>query len=676
MSTRLAPNITNVLKNTLAAILHSPETTIGDLSLIGERDLALIQRWNLPEPVVTNNTLHGLIANTTARYPAHPAIASMDEVVSYVELDSLSTNLAHHLVAQGLRPDTFVPVCLEKSSLAIVCLLAVLKAGGAFVPIDRNAPKVRAESIVSSLGCALALCTPATAKILKSIVGNMIVVSKSLLHQLAEARDPPQCDITGSNPAYVMFTSGSTGTPKGVVIEHHAISSSIISLMKYFHFGIYSRVFQFTAYTFDGSLFEIFATLISGGCVCTPSDGDSLEDIPRAIRNLNVNTAFFTPSVLRLLNPDDIPGLQTLLVGGEAIGSDNVETWGQRVEMHCIYGPTEASIWCVCCRLGTENVRFDVIGRGIGIQTWVVLPNNHNMLAPVGCIGELILSGPGLARGYLNNAEKTAQAFIDGPNWLPQDNIFRRVYKTGDLVRYNSNGTITFLCRKDTQVKLRGQRLELGEIEHHVKSRLKQVKHLAVDIIAPKFVSERRAIAVFIYLESNAETGIKSGPRPIALDKLLREKLSTVTASLFEVLPSYMIPTYWISISSMPHTTSGKLDRKVLVEIGSALSSEELKAYSANSSVKRSPSTDMQHTLHGLWQDVLRLPGEEIGVDDNFFQLGGDSILAMKLAAMALKVNVSVNVSQIFQHPNLSALANLAEKSRHRPSPIPVTPTI
>lgn len=662
LSTGQAKNVVSTLQSALEMILNNPEATVAGLGLATQRDMDQIRTWNESSPVVVNRVLHKLIAETVERWPDLPAITDRNCGLSYAELDILSNKLAHHLVDLGVMPATSVLICFEKSIWAVVSMLAVLKAGGGFVPLNPAAPRLRILSVIESTRSNIALSSPESAGCIQDLVKHVVCVSASMLHALPDCTSAIESNVEPADIAYTMFTSGSTGIPKGVVVEHFAISSTLFSLAKHFQFGPHSRMFQFTAYTFDAALFEIFVTLISGGCICVCSEEDRLENLPQAMEELGVNTAFFTPSMLRLLEPEDLPSLKVLLVGGEAIGSDNLNTWCEKVEMHCVYGPTEASIWCVSSLLKMGD-SHDVIGRAIGCHTWIVAPDDDQKLAPVGSIGELVLSGPCLARGYLDDEEKTARAFVRSLPWFREYGRLNRIYKTGDLVRYHADGKIAFIGRKDNQVKIRGQRVELGDIEHHVNLRFKAAKHLAVDVITPSGGPDSQKIVVFIHLGNKRYIGPDLEPHCLPLSDELQASLAMKMVSLSNDLPSYMIPSYYVLVSRMPWTSSGKLDRKRLLGMISSLNRQQLKAYTLNQSKRKTPSTSVGRQLQTLWEQTLGIPAGSIGADDDFFQLGGDSILAMKLCAKASKINLTITVAQVFQAPKLSSLALLTEKA-------------
>ncbi|KAI2478316.1 EntF Non-ribosomal peptide synthetase module protein [Pyrenophora tritici-repentis] len=305
-----------------------------------------------------------------------------------------------------------------------------------------------------------------------------------------------------------MFTSGSTGVPKGVLLEHKAVSTSCLGHGKEFRFGPHIRALQFSAYTFDVSMTDIITTLIFGGTVCIPSDDDRFDNLTTAINTMGVNWALLTPTVARLLDPKDIQSLQTLALAGEGVSLDDWNRWKGHVQLINAYGPTECCIICTSYS-GVQDFESGTIGKSIASVSWVVDLEDYNKLMPVGSVGELLVEGPILARGYLNDAEKTKDSFISDPAWLLEgggDFPGRkgRMYKTGDLVRYRPDGNLICLGRKDGQVKIRGQRVELGEVEHHIRSYMPEAQQIVVEAIAPAGKGDNTTLAAFLQLSGNA----------------------------------------------------------------------------------------------------------------------------------------------------------------------------
>jgi amino acid adenylation domain-containing protein len=377
-------------------------------------------------------------------------------------------------------------------------------AGGAFVPLDPEHPASRCEEILKQTNANVVLTSSQYFALWKRSASNVVSVNKASMKDLPDGTDARHPTSSPSNAAYIIFTSGSTGQPKGVVLEHKAVSTSCLEHGKAFGFTAQTRALQFAAYTFDACIAEIATTLINGGCVCIPSESDRRNELARVISTMDVNWAFLTPSVARVLDPRDVPSLRTLALGGEHVALSDYSRWAERTQMVNGYGPTECCVFCVAL-IGTHGLTSGVIGKSVASVGWVVDPANHNRLAPLGSIGELLVEGPILARGYLNDAEKTSTAFISDPTWLTEGTRGYpgrrgRLYKTGDLVRYNSDGNLVCVGRKDEQVKVRGQRVELGEIEHHVRECMPEAEGVAVEVVLPGGRKENAVVAAFLQL--------------------------------------------------------------------------------------------------------------------------------------------------------------------------------
>ncbi|KAI1186653.1 peptide synthetase [Nemania serpens] len=382
---------------------------------------------------------------------------------------------------------------------------------------------------------------------------------------------------------------------------------------------------------------------------------------------MNVNMAHMTPSVARVLDPDIIPSLEVLGLGGEAISTGDSTIWSKTTKVVNAYGPSECTVGCtINSDVGAESHKPHItIGRGVGAAIWIVDPTDHEQLLPVGAVGELLVEGPIVGPGYLNEPEKTAAAFIHDPKWLLAGSPTHpgrkgRLYKTGDLVRYDTDGTILFVGRVDQQVKLRGQRIELAEIEYNMRDKLPPGAHLAIEVIKPGGPSGEPTLVAFIAeragLVSEAETLLGSHSPQV------QDALTNMSSLLSKDLPIYMIPAAYIPLQTMPLLVSAKTDRKRLRELGSSLSRKDLAGYAATTAPGREPSTAMEIKLAEAWRKIL---GTDVNVSahDNFFAIGGDSLRAMKLVAEARILGISLTVAEIFSNPVLSDMATAAKPS-------------
>nr|POF13497.1 nonribosomal peptide synthetase fmpe [Quercus suber] len=403
---------------------------------------------------------------------------------------------------------------------------------------------------------------------------------------------------------------------------------------------------QFSDYVFDISVCEIFATLLFGGCLCVPSDEDRLSNMAGFIELAQVNSAMLTPSLAATLDPAQVPSLRTLLLVGEAPTKTAISTWANHVQLINDYGPAEACIFVTSHELHPGAMSARTIGRGCNNNLWIVDPNDHNHLAPVGCTGELLIQGPGLAREYLNDPEKTARAFIHPPSWLPTG-PFTRLYKTGDLVQYNDDGTIDYVGRKDGQIKIRGQRIEPGEVEHHVKKLLP----IALQVIVTFGSSpSRSSLIAFVSINPPQTNGGEC--TILKTTQGMHRTFVELADSLAGQLPAYMIPAYYVPVTNVPITTSGKSNRKLLHEMLANMTAEDIIPYSIEEVRRfRVPENEIQVGMRSLWAQVLNIEETNISIDDNFYQLGGDSIKIVTLVEL-IKRQHGVSLGRNLLHSN------------------------
>jgi amino acid adenylation domain-containing protein len=472
ISLGMAENVASTFAQVVRAIVSDSSCLIDNLDLVSPQNMKSIMEWNSRPIDVVDARVDDIISTQVERTPDKEAVVGWDGTFTYRELDDAAERFARSLRDLGVGPGTLVPFCFEKSVWTIVAMLSILKAGGAFVPLDPAYPAERLQNIVQDAEARVIVSSPEHEALSRSLADHVVVISLPVLEQIPTTpqRREAVSGRTTTDAAYVIFTSGSTGNPKGIIIEHRAIATSSKAHGRAMHMDASTRTLQFASYTFDVSVEEILTTLQLGGTVCVPSEQERSEDLSGAIARYGATWADLTPTVASLIDPAAVPSFKTLCLGGEAVRQDVVDTWAGKVELVNGYGPAEASVTCVC---STEDLSGRIestnIGVGVGCRLWVVDPSNYNKLAPVGTTGELLIDGPILAREYLKDPEKTRASFVTTPAWAPAGTSMR-LYRTRDMVRYTSNGTLNFVGRSDMQVKICGQRVELGDIEFNLSS--------------------------------------------------------------------------------------------------------------------------------------------------------------------------------------------------------------
>jgi amino acid adenylation domain-containing protein/non-ribosomal peptide synthase protein (TIGR01720 family) len=665
VATPQAQHVAATFLQALRNIAEHPETPISQLDNVHNTSKEHVWAWNANMPTTTADCVHRMVEKQVALRPQSQAIRGWDGDFTYEEMNNLANRLARHLVDFGVGPETLVPVCFDKSAWTTISMLAVMKAGGGVVPLDATHPASALEGKVIDAGAQVVVASESRAMMFEAMVPYVVAVGPTLLSQLPALADTEeiQSSVTPENPAFIMFTSGSTGKPKGVVLCHDALVSSCLAHGSALGLGPHTRFLQFAAHTFDNSIEEMFTNLIHGGCVCVPSDADRLGDLPGAIDRLDANFMDLTPTVAAMLRPEQVPKIKGMAVGGEALTREVLDIWGGVIPVHNQYGPSECSINSAHKLHLDKNGDVGSIGTNVGSVSWVVDPKNHDRLVPVGCVGELLIEGPILGRGYLNKPVETAKAFIEMPNWAPEDPHHaergnRRMYKTGDLVRYNSDGSLIYLGRKDTQVKLHGQRIELGEIEHHVRSNLPSTAQSSVELVVP--AQSKKALAVFVCVSS---TQTDEEVQILPMDTAFRSLAQIIVGAMSSQIASYMVPRLFFPVSRMPLTSSGKLDRRSLRTMAQALPNVVDYRLGTETAGGRAPETLIEKQLQALWAAVLNVSITSITADDSFFTHGGDSVGAMRLAAAARQRNIVLTVANIFNSPKLADMAKTATGS-------------
>ena len=446
----------------------------------------------------------------------------------------------------------------------------------------------------------------------------------------------------------------------GTMVTHAAFASGAVAHAPAMRLQQLSRVLQFSSYTFDASVVEIFTTLMHGGCVCIPDDHTRLNNVSKAINEMHVDWTLLTPSFVQTVSPSDVPGLRTLVFGGEAVSQHHVSAWVDHVHLANAYGPSETAVIATVNSHVTRTSHPSNIGHAAGCHCFVVDQSNQDELVPVGAIGELLVVGNTLARGYLKDQEKTEQAFIASPQWLRQPKALSHIvglsaYKTGDLVKYDSEGSLIYVGRKDNQTKVNGQRLELGEVEHHMG----QVPGLQYGLatIPTKGPYGKKLVGVLVF-KMPAEAYVSLDGLHTVTQEHAKPRICSARDCLTARLPPYMVPSSWIMFKEIPLLPSGKLDRRRITTWIENMPDDVFRMVSGiDCEDTEVHGSDLEEQLLSIWAKVLHLSPQQIGLDKNFLYVGGDSISALQVASQCRSQGLGVTVKDIIRCPSISDLA-------------------
>lgn len=629
--------------NILDQIIVDPDRRMHAVEILSEGEKRhLVKDFNATfHPYRTDVTIVDLFEEQVQKTPDNRAVICGKVCLTYRELNEKANRLAHYLRKRhAVKPDDIVGIMLDRSEWMIIGLFGILKSGAAYLPIEPSYPRERALYMVRNSGCKT---------VLTDGVGLEGVESVDIRGIKQGMKSNPSRTAGSRNLAYVLYTSGSTGHPKGVMIEHRSIVNRLGWMERKYPLEKNGIILQKTPFTFDVSVWELFWWSWYGSSVCMLAPGDHKDPgaITEAVHRFGVTKMHFVPSMLSVFleylsaDPENrvplLKSLRQVFSSGEALGAHWVELFNRLlgrargITLHNLYGPTEATVDVSYYDCPTEEVGGVVpIGKPIDNIELYIVDTRYGNLVPVGVPGELWIGGDGLARGYLNNPELTAEKFIPHPF---QEG--RKVYKSGDLCRWMADGNVEYLGRLDHQVKIRGNRIELGEIEN-ILLRQPGIEQAAV-IVREDKAGDRFLCSYLVTLEDLDIEGLRS--------------------RLGVHLPDYMIPSRFLRIKEMPLTSNGKADRKALLSI----EGEDLK----HETEFVGPQTEHEALLVGIWKDVLRR--DEIGVLDNYFTLGGDSIKAIQILSRLNQHHLTLEIGHVFETPTIRALAKKLSRKKRIP---------
>ena len=628
----------------------------------------IVYDWNNSDKAYPKDkTIHQLFEEQVQRTPDNLAIVFEEQSLTYRELNQRANQLAHKIrnsyteqTKHELQPDTLVALCLDRGLEMIVAILATLKAGAAYVPLDPEYPDDRISYILADTHAQLILTQTQHQTKLNEIVSKLDLTTASndgiassvKLLDIAdyssyqnEPESNPLTHTQANHLAYVIYTSGTTGKPKGVMIEHAGVINLIYNQISEFNIVEGSRTLQYASCIFDASISEIFCSLLSGSSLFI-ANNNTRQDISLLSNYLSdnqISIATIPPVLLSNLSGNDLSTLESIIVAG---GSSNLETM-ENLRAHNLinaYGPTESTVCATLHKYSSGDSNTNIGKVLSNIKVYVL--DSNNTPVPIGVIGELYIAGAGLARGYLNNPELSAERFIPNPFATASDlaNGYTRMYKTGDLVRWLPDGNLEYIGRNDFQVKIRGFRIELGEIEEQLV-RIAGIKQACV-IAKTKGETNQQYLAGYYVLDKSLQSeSLTPEDNSSKLDK------ESILAKLALVLPDYMLPSSLMELEALPLTINGKLDRRALPE-----------AEFVDSDNYLAPSSELEQMLCQIWSSVLGLEADKLGVRDDFFRIGGNSILAIKLIYRMNEAfhneSYQFTIIELFKHKTIMGLVS------------------
>lgn len=633
--------------NILNQVVSDTDIKFSDISLIDDEEKKkILESFSVSSSSIypSDKTIPGLFVETVKLYPNHIALRADDRSWSYTELDKISNRLAHTLIAKGIQKGDIVGLIMDRCPELIIAELAIIKTGAAYLPIDTKYPAERITEILSNSNPRLVLLQD---EWISNYPADTVPYLSIENNEIYSTEDSPLPSVnTPSDLAYIMYTSGSTGTPKGVMIEH----TNIIHLVKNTNYLDYTPgqvILQAGAPSFDASTYEVWGPLLNGGCICTISQWELLDParLKEKIKKCNVDTTFLTSSLFNQLTEKDTSiyqGLKNLLIGGDIVSPKHVKAVRAAfpdIKIKNAYGPTENTVFSTYFNIEKDYSETIPIGYPISHSTCYIV-NEDMQLQPLGVTGELYLGGAGVGRGYINNKEITEKVFIKNPFHEG------RLYKTGDLARWLPDGSIDFVGRKDNQVKIRGFRVELSDIEQKIISH-PQIKEAVVLLIK----EDERLKNICAYYTSDTDISEED------LRMYVKAKL-----------PNYMIPRYFIHLDSFPLTPNGKIDRKNLP-----------KPDFDTKATYSEPETKTEQEVQAIWHKIFNQEASKskISTDQDFFEYGGHSLLAMELASsLNNKFDIEIPIGAIFSNPTIKMLSAYITKLQNVGNQLELPPLV
>jgi len=623
----LAENFIDWIRKNIA----NPEQELCSIPILSSQQQAkLLQEWQgkLEDFEGKNDSIAEAFYKIVEKYPENKAVVDGKHFITFAELNKKSNQLARFLIDKGLQNEEKVGIYMNRSIDMVISMLAVIKAGGAYVPLDPNYPTNRLVYIAED--ASITYCLTQIELKEDEWIQNLNLICTNDWPLTID--DSNVFKSKPNNLAYVIYTSGTTGMPKGVLLEHQGIINLVANQKEMMRLHSLSRVLQFATFNFDSSVIEIFSSLLFGAALHISSDKENhfdLEKLIAQIKEENITHIILPPAVLKELPIQELKSLEVVGSAGSECPLELVSKYRDVVFFNG-YGPSEYTV-CTCYKLfekGEELPQASAVPIGKPISnTSVLILDENNQLVPIGVVGELHVGGAGIARGYLNMPALTAEKFISNPY-----NLAQKIYKTGDMVKFNHKGELIYVGRKDDQFKIRGYRVELSEVEGAIR-KLEEVKSCFVTVIENQ-----------------------SGHKQIIAFNILNQKISVqeLKAKIKELLPHFMVPTYVVEVDEFPLNTNGKVDKKILLEHFEKMEAKK------NVEQTEEPLSQVELDVLTIWRNCLN--DSSIGPDDNFFDCGGDSIISIQVCSAAKEQDIYFTPKDLFEYQTVRELAKIVKQ--------------
>ncbi|TLD17678.1 uncharacterized protein PgNI_00637 [Pyricularia grisea] len=662
---REAPNIANTLSKALCTIMENPTSSIQGINLFTDRDYAQIVAWANerapPEPRVA--VVHELVETNARSNPHAMAVCAWDGQLTYGKLDDLSTRLAQRLAEAGVTTGVTVPLLLQKSFWSPVAMLAVLKAGGAFVPIDSGDLSL-VQPIFENINSRVAIECENAGGVLRNLFDTVIVLNSELMTQLKlQAPRHVESLATEDDAACVFFTPSNSREVRGTAFTHGALSIALLTQGPAASINYASRVMQLSSYNVDIAISEVFATLVNGGCICIPTETERVFDFVGAVRRMEVNWSYMTPHLSRKLNLDQLPSLKTVCFRTRSLDEDTYAPWAGKKKVLFAYGSPDV------CPLGISFLEvhgtheLNRIGTPLAGNFWLVNPEDHRNLMPIGSIGELVIEGPTLgcsfARGQMDRTHWNAAEFSDSAPGKT------RYFKTGHSMRYMDGGALQLVSHKREDIEIDGSTIVLSEVEQNLRRCLGQGMDVVVEAIAFKSSKTPPVLTAFVELGSMFD-----GPEDLhRLSHVTRERTfkakRVAETGMRNKVPHHMIPQIFVPVKDLPITSSLKVNRRKLQKAIHGLSREQLLQLSSvpnphevqTVGTNSLPLTQTEERMRRIWAHVLNIEDEtSISAADGFIKAGGDDILAAKLVVCCRQEDIAISIADVLRDMPLTNL--------------------